>query len=121
MLCDICHEGEATVHTSGAQEVPTSHFCLECFETRGPIAGVQLVEGVAQACHYCGADCDFGVSTGPAMSIVIPGAVSTCRKCGEDIHEYIDKHLQPFSTEEEFTRSLEVYMKKRVEERLPDA
>jgi hypothetical protein len=54
------------------------------------------------------------------MSVVIPGAVSSCRECAKDMEEYFAKHSLASSTEEEFTRNLEAYMKKRVAERRPD-
>ena len=123
MLCEICQERPATVHTTTttSQIESRGHFCQECFEARGPIAGVRLVEGVAETCHYCGADCEFGAPGSPPVSIVIPGSVCSCRQCAEDMQEYFASHLQPTSSEEEFTRNLEAYMKKRVAERKADA
>jgi protein-arginine kinase activator protein McsA len=119
MLCEICHEREAVVHT--AQQVPesaqASHLCRECFQTKGPITGLQIIEGVAPTCHYCGAQCDFGASASRPVSVVIPGATTACRECGDALNEYVQSHIQAASSEAEFTRNLEGYMLKRVAQR----
>jgi protein-arginine kinase activator protein McsA len=122
MLCEICHEREAMVHTTTTfpEGEPASHLCRECFESRGPIQGVQILDGVLARCHYCGVECDFGAPGAP-KSVVIPGAIYNCNECFRDMQEYIDKHAQAASSHEEFTRNLEAYMKKRVSERRSDA
>lgn len=119
MLCEICHEREATVHTTPLvpEGTPTSHLCRECFQIRGPIAGMQSVEGMVQTCHYCGAQCGFGASGSRPISIVVQGAICACRECGDDLNEYVQKLSRAVSSEEEFIHNLEAYMKTRVAER----
>lgn len=123
MLCEICQERAATIHTTKTESETESraHFCRECFETRGPIPGFRLVEGVVETCHYCGAVCEFDVCGSPPATAVIPGATGSCRECAHDLQEYFDKHLQPTASENEFTSKLDAFMRKRVAERRRDA
>jgi protein-arginine kinase activator protein McsA len=118
MLCEICQKREATIHTGNGSEGQFSdHFCPECFQTRGPIPGIQIVQGVVQTCHYCGARCDFGCSSPQGVSVELPGSVTACRECGEDLNRYVQNNAQQASSGEQFLRDLEAYMKKRVAER----
>jgi protein-arginine kinase activator protein McsA len=119
MLCDICHERDATIHTTTTRPegVSDSHLCRECFHARGPIVGAQLVEGAEKTCHYCGADCKLGGFGSQAVSILIPGAISCCRECGDDLQQYFAGHLSTASTEEDLTHDLETYMKTQIAKR----
>ena len=118
MLCEVCHERDATVHTgTGSEGTFSRHFCQRCFQERGPLAGVQIVEGVVPRCHYCGAKCDFGGPTSRPMSTTIPGAVITCRECRDDLMEYVQKLSQPVSSQAQFDLDMEAYMKRRVADR----
>src|SRR6267142_7283616 len=118
MLCEVCHERDASVHTgTGSEGTFSRHFCQQCFQERGPIPGVQIVEGVEQTCHYCGRPCGFGSARSGKVSVEIPGAVTCCRECGEDFNYYLQNHIGEPSSEEEFVRDLEAFMKKRVAER----
>ena len=114
MLCEVCHERAATVHTgTGSEGTFSRHFCQRCFQESGPLTGVQIVEGVVPRCHYCGAKCDFGGPGSNPMSITIPGAVITCRECRDALVEYVQKLSQPVSSQEQFDFNLEAYMKRR--------
>jgi hypothetical protein len=78
---------------------------------------MQIIEGLAGTCHYCGAQCDFGASASLPVSVVIPRASTACRECGEDFNDYLQNHIGEPSSEEEFVRDLEAFMKTRVAER----
>jgi protein-arginine kinase activator protein McsA len=112
MLCDICQKKEGTVHTgSGSGSKFTDHFCTECFQQSGPLPGFQVVEGLEQVCHYCGQPCDFGRGK---VSVQMPGAVAGCRECGADFDDFIQHHMGEPSSEQEFVRELDAFMKKRI-------
>ena len=78
---------------------------------------MQIIEGVAGTCHYCGAQCDFGASASQPVSVVIPRAITACRECGEDFNDYLQNHMREASSEDQLVRDLEAFMKKRVKER----
>ena len=118
MRCEVCHERDATVHSgTGSEGTFSRHFCQQCFQERGPLTGVQILEGAVARCHYCGAKCDFGGPTSKPMSTTIPGAVITCRECRDDLMEYVQKLSQPVSSQDQFDLDLEAYMKRRVADR----
>jgi hypothetical protein len=48
---------------------------------------------------------------------MIPGAVITCRECGDDLNKYVQNLSQPPASQSEFDRDLEAYMKRRVADR----
>lgn len=112
MLCEICQEREATIHTrTGSESTFSRLFCQQCFQEKGPIAGVQIVKGLDETCHYCGQPCDFGSGR---ISIQISGAVVCCRQCGADFEDYLQHHMKEPSSEDGFFRDLEAFMKKQV-------
>jgi protein-arginine kinase activator protein McsA len=115
MLCEICQERQATVHTGSESKGTFSrHFCEECFQEKGPLGKLKITHGVEQACHYCGQPCHFGTS---AVSVEMPGAVACCRECAKDFDDYVRQHMGEHASEEEFARHLEVFIKKRIVER----
>jgi protein-arginine kinase activator protein McsA len=104
MLCDTCHEREATVHTTHctniADDVPKQqHLCNECFEASSPNQASELTAALDAGCRYCrgtpgigGADAIAGMSGVQKISFM-------CRPCAEEYHRFLALKLPGFGKE----------------------
>ena len=97
MLCEKCHEREATVHTTmtdGANHTNVD-LCLQCSEEANP----GLASVFQAGCHYCGG---AFYCSGPALSAQSPGGPmlwALCKRCAEEFYGFCNRRLPGIGTE----------------------
>ena len=99
MLCENCHQREATCHITTIVDdtMESRHWCVECHEGTSPAAA-----GLAQAssdspCEYCGARPCVGGADFHAMltgvsrlkSMCIPCSLEHIRHSQQQLHELL--------------------------------
>jgi protein-arginine kinase activator protein McsA len=120
MLCNACHEREATIHTTmcAPDGIKVTDLCSKCFEA-------SLVPGLAGApCRYCGAQADIGLSDFLEVSAGIQRTQATCFACSQDRDDYLQKRLGTVPPDlaqgpqlRQGIEDFEAYMNRRVKER----
>jgi len=58
MLCEICHQREATCHLNTIKDgaVTTRDLCDECFAASNPTQAHELTTAMKTGCRYCGGE-----------------------------------------------------------------
>jgi len=116
MLCNACHEREATIHTTlcAPESNKVRDLCSECFESLTLVAGLP--------CRYCGAPADTSLSDFLEISAGLQPTQAACLACSQDRDDYFQQLLAPMSPElpqerRQLLEDVEAYMKRRVQER----
>jgi len=100
MLCEVCHEREATIHDTNiaGDAITTQNLCNECFEFRDA-SRAQELSSVSQAgCSYCGGEpqctCpDLSAASGDAQKLCV-----LCGPCAQEFYRFIGLKLPGFAT-----------------------
>jgi protein-arginine kinase activator protein McsA len=82
MLCDKCHEREATVHatTVVGEKATTENLCAQCSESDGTDVASLLEAG----CHYC--DGEFYCTAPDLFAQSSSKAWALCRSCATEFY-----------------------------------
>jgi protein-arginine kinase activator protein McsA len=125
MLCEKCHQREATVHTTTivGDDVTTVNRCAECSEGAAP----DLASMVQAGCHYCGGAFYCSAPDLSGQSCANPKLWALCKRCAEEFYGFCSRTLPGFGTEaftqEQFSKvpamltKLDRHMKQWVSER----
>ena len=97
MLCETCHQREATVHTStiAGDEITKVNLCVECSEEANP----GLVSVFQSGCHYCGGACYCSAPDLSAKPSGKPKLWALCERCAEEFYSFCSRRLPGFGTE----------------------
>ncbi len=91
MLCEKCHEREATYHTTYIILGVTkkSDLCSECFESFGPPLSKRLVRSLRDArCQFCGAPATSCTLDNLALYTGEQRTIHFCFACSEEYYNY---------------------------------
>lgn len=90
MLCERCHEREATVHLTSVMgdEVTKTDFCEECFRSVGSHEANEAFSVFHYGCFYCGGQVVAGTAPPPGAGNE-QQTIGLCRPCWDEMHAYI--------------------------------
>jgi protein-arginine kinase activator protein McsA len=92
MLCDMCKQGEATIHTTHIVVGDTQrhlNLCGKCFETSKPADARDLTTALQSGCRYCGGEPHIG-GADPIVGIRgIRKSSSMCKPCAEEYYRFM--------------------------------
>jgi protein-arginine kinase activator protein McsA len=91
MLCDICHEREATIHVNHimGEVVTPSNFCSQCYEASKPAEAHDLTAALHDGCRYCGGE-PFSGGYDPLALMSGTHRISfMCKPCAEEHIRYL--------------------------------
>ena len=96
MLCQNCHEREATCHVVAiADGVSRSRdLCNECFEAESPEAKERASEARAAHCQYCGGQPCAGGTDFLVLMTGVQQMKYMCMPCLMEHNRYIQQQLQ---------------------------
>jgi protein-arginine kinase activator protein McsA len=112
MLCEQCHQQEATVHLMQivggvVEKVVKGNLCVECFKAFNPIEAPPLTEVSHGLCQYCGAQPCSGGTDFLALTTGVRKMKFMCIACSLEHARYIRRELgrisPDLSQEEELT------------------
>ena len=88
MLCESCHQREATCHVTSilGDLMQKRDLCQECFETLSP--GAETLAAAASRCEYCGGQ---AFSEGTDVLALLTGVEQTrfmCMPCNAEFQRY---------------------------------
>src|SRR5664279_946005 len=98
MLCDNCHQREATCHvtncTNVSGDVPTTgNLCSECFGAAAPVMAQELSSAFQAGCQYCGSEPDCSA---PDLSAGLRGKHqirALCKRCAQECYGFVNRKL----------------------------
>lgn len=95
MLCEICQEREATIHTTHiVDDVPKpSNFCDKCFEAFKPNQARGLAGALQAGCRYCGG---VPAGGGPDPIARIRGIRKVsfmCKACATELSRFLSQKV----------------------------
>jgi protein-arginine kinase activator protein McsA len=91
MLCDICQEREATIHTTHIVDDVLRHgnLCDKCFEASKPAEARDLATALQAGCRYCGGE-PYGGGDHPIARLSGVRKVSfMCKPCTEEYYRFL--------------------------------
>lgn len=103
MLCDLCQEREATVHTMRctniAGDVPKQqHLCDECFDASNPTQARELTRAFQAGCRYCGGE-PYGGGGDPLAMLSGTHKMSfMCKPCTEEYFRFLRLRMPGFGS-----------------------
>jgi protein-arginine kinase activator protein McsA len=97
MLCEKCHQREATVHTTtiAGDDVTNVNLCAQCSEGVAPDLASLLQAG----CHYCGGAFHCSAPDLSARSSGNPKLWVLCKRCAEEFYGFCSRRLPGFGTD----------------------
>jgi protein-arginine kinase activator protein McsA len=98
MLCEICHEREATVHnTEIAGDVQKSRdLCEQCCQATDPAQAGNLAAALRAGCRYCGGEPYAGGGSSLTGPTGIHRISFTCKPCTEEYYRFLDHKIPGF-------------------------
>jgi protein-arginine kinase activator protein McsA len=98
MLCQHCHEREATCHVVEMADgvLKSRDLCNECFESESPEAKERAAEALAARCQYCGGQPVSGGTDFLALSMGVEQTKFMCWPCSQEFHRYTGQELERF-------------------------
>jgi hypothetical protein len=98
MLCDNCHEREATCFSTKCTQVAsgdvissdTVNLCKECFEAADPATSHEISSAWQAGCRYCGGEPHC---SSPDLSAGIQGPLkicALCESCSTEFYRYVN-------------------------------
>jgi protein-arginine kinase activator protein McsA len=98
MLCEICHEREATVHnTEIAGDVQkTRDLCEQCFQATEPARAGDLAAALKAGCRYCGGEPYAGGGSPLPGPTGVHGITFMCKPCSEEYYRVLDHKIPGF-------------------------
>ena len=101
MLCEICHQREATCHLNTIKdgEVTSRDLCDECFATSNPSQAHELATALKAGCRYCGGE-PFSES-GHSLSGLsgIRNLSFMCKACAEEYFRFLRQKMPGFGSD----------------------
>ena len=97
MLCDNCHQREATCHVCAIEgDVTTSRdLCVECHELSSPEAREFSVAQRDACCEYCSGQPCAGGTDVLALVTDVQKLKFMCMPCSMEHNRYVQQQLQP--------------------------
>lgn len=97
MLCDNCHQREATCHVCAVEgDVMTSRdLCVECHEASSPEAREFSAAQRDACCEYCGGQPCAGGTDVMALMTGVQKLKFMCMPCSMEHNRYVQQQLQP--------------------------
>src|SRR5208283_1655272 len=97
MLCDNCHQREATCHVCAIEgDVMTSRdLCVECQEASSPEAREFSAAQRDARCEYCGGEPCAGGTNVLALLTGVQKLKFVCMPCSMEHNRYVQQQLQP--------------------------
>jgi protein-arginine kinase activator protein McsA len=99
MICDVCHEREATVHTTHVTDdvLTKQDLCSECFELGMPSQANESFSVFQSGCHYCGgtpgSTCpDLSAAAGVDLKLR-----ALCGSCAQEFYRFVGLKLPEFA------------------------
>jgi protein-arginine kinase activator protein McsA len=108
MLCDSCHQREATCHVAGLDDATQGRdLCPECFEASSPEAK-EFVSAQREArCEYCGGEPCAGGTDFLSLVTGVQKLKFMCLPCSMEHNRYVQGQLRKgasgLSQEEQLT------------------
>jgi protein-arginine kinase activator protein McsA len=87
MLCDVCHEREATIHTTSNADEIQRNLCNDCFEASRPAEARNFAEALQTGCRYCGGEMYVGGCH--LVAGVQSKWSSMCQSCAEEYFGFL--------------------------------
>jgi protein-arginine kinase activator protein McsA len=102
MLCQICHEREATCHIATIADgvLKSRDLCIECFEADSPGAKDRAAEAHAARRQYCGSQPCAGGTDFLALMTGVQRMKYMCVPCSKEHNRYIQQQLQQADSEQ---------------------
>jgi protein-arginine kinase activator protein McsA len=97
MLCEKCHEREATCHSVVIieDETQTTDLCEECFELSGSQEVKDYMRAVETAhCRYCGGQPCAGGTDFLALATGQQQTSYMCMPCSGEFHKFTKQELE---------------------------
>ena len=96
MLCEKCHQREATCHVSIIEGgiVKSKDLCIECHEASSPKAGEFLAAQRNARCEYCGGQPCAGGTDVLALVTGVQKLKFMCMPCSMEHNRYIRQQMQ---------------------------
>ena len=97
MLCEKCHQREATVHNTiiDGDDVTKVNLCAQCSE--GAASGLASV--IRAGCHYCGGAFYCSAPDLSAQPSGNPTLWALCERCAEEYYGFCSRRLPGFGTD----------------------
>jgi protein-arginine kinase activator protein McsA len=98
MLCEICQEREATVHTTqiAGDVQKVRNLCDTCFQAAEPAQARGLAEALQAGCRYCGGEPYVGGGSHVPGSSGVREISFMCRPCTEEYYRFLDQRVPGF-------------------------
>lgn len=110
MKCELCHEREATIHSTYVVEEALTHvdLCGDCFEASAPLGARELQKGLQTGCRYCGGKpyCGSGYFHGTTDAFVGPGSGFMCKLCADEYFRYLRQKVPGFGDPDPTTEQI---------------
>jgi|SRR5882724_4564948 len=96
MLCEACHQREATCHVTAILDdvMQKRDLCPECFEASSPGAGEFASAQRDARCEYCGGEPCAGGTDFLAMATGVQSLKFMCMSCSMEHNRYLQQQLQ---------------------------
>ncbi len=91
MLCEKCHQREATVHTTTivGDDATTVNLCAGCSEGVAP----DLASALQAGCHYCGGAFYCSAPDLSGQPSGNPKVWALCQRCAEEFYGFCSRRL----------------------------
>ena len=91
MFCEICHEQEATIHTTHIVDDVTKHrnLCERCFEASKPAEARDLAKALDDGCRYCGGEPYIGGGTPIDRLRGVLTISFMCKPCKDEYYSFL--------------------------------
>ena len=96
MLCDNCHQREATCHLCEivGDVIKTKDLCSQCHEASSPEAREFAAAQRDARCEYCGGEPWAGGTDALALATGIQRLKFMCMPCSMEHNRYVQERLQ---------------------------
>ena len=96
MLCDNCHQREATCHvcTNEGDVITSRDLCIECYEASSSEAREFAAALQDARCEYCGDEACTGGTDFMAMATGVQNLNFMCMPCSMEHNRYLQQQLQ---------------------------
>ena len=99
MLCEICHQREATCHINTIKDgvVTSRDLCDDCFAASNPTQAHELTTALKAGCRYCGGEPYTGSGSGHSLAELSTTKLSfMCKPCAEEYFRFVRQRLPSF-------------------------
>ena len=101
MLCENCHQREATCHvnTIGGGAMTSRDLCSECFESSDHTEAKGITKVWEAGCQYCGGPPVIGGADPLASIGGIHKLRCMCRPCADEYHRFLEVKMPGFGSD----------------------